>query len=58
MPEGKVKFTVWVDPEIAGGFRAAVATKHGTLYENMSREGEEALKLWTRIMNGQVKVPK
>jgi len=53
-----VKFTVWVDPEIAGGFRAAVATKHGTLYENMSREGEEALKLWTRIMNGQVKVPK
>lgn len=56
--EGKVRLTLWVSPETAGGFRAAVANKHGTLYENIGREGEEALKFWTRAMNGQVKVPK
>lgn len=58
MPAGKVKFTIWVAPEVAGGFRAAVAAKHSTLYENMSQEGEAAIIFWTKAMNGQVKVPK
>jgi len=58
MPEGKAHITIWAAPEVLGDFRAAVAKKHGTTYRKINVEAEEALRHWTKVLNGTAKPPK
>lgn len=52
------RMTIYVPKSVLGNFRAAVSMKHGSVYGRINDEVSEALKLWTRILNGEVKAPK
>lgn len=55
MAEGRTHVQVYIATDVIADFRNAVVKKHGTLYRKLGDELEEALRNWTKVLNGQVK---
>lgn len=56
--EAVVVTTVRIHRPVLTSFKEAVMHKHGTVYRTINIEVEEALKFWTRVLNGEAKPPK
>ncbi len=53
-----VSFNAKVHATTLRSFREGILVQHGTLYGKVNGAVEEALKLYARIMKGEVKPPK